>query len=115
VILLDILEDRTMQRRTIGLLITFALAAAPLAAVGQPARKVPTIGFLNSFSATAIAREFEAFMQGLRELGYIEGQSIAIEQRYAEGRVERLPALAAELAKKAPPRRTCPWNASTRP
>ena len=49
-------------------------------------------------SATVNARHFEAFTQGLRALGYIEGQNIAIEQRYAEGRFERLPALAAELA-----------------
>ena len=56
------------------------------------------IGMLHPSSATAIARQFEAFTQGLRELGYFEGQNIAIEQRYAEGSVERLPALAAELA-----------------
>src|SRR5262245_25552847 len=93
------LEDRTMQRRTIEFLVILALAATvPLAAMAQPAGKVPKIGFLNSSSATAITREFEAFMQGLRELGYIEGQNITIEQRYAEGKVERLPALAGELA-----------------
>lgn len=88
-----------MQRRTIGLLITLALAAAvPLAAMAQPAGKAHKIGFLNQSSATAMARGFEAFTQDLRELGYIEGQNIAIEQRYAEGRAERLPTLAAELA-----------------
>jgi putative ABC transport system substrate-binding protein len=91
------LKDRIMQRRTIGLLVILALAAAPLAAVAQPAGKVPKIGFLNQSSATAMARGFEAFTQDLRELGYIEGQNIAIEQRYAEGRAERLPTLAAEL------------------
>ena len=85
---------------TVGAIVTLTLSmlAVPLAAVAQPAGKVPTIGFLNNSSAPAIAREFEAFTQGLRVLGYIEGQTIAIEQRYAEGRVERLPALAAELA-----------------
>jgi ABC-type uncharacterized transport system substrate-binding protein len=99
VLLLDMLEDRTMQRRTIEFLVILALAATvPLAAMAQPAGKVPKIGFLNSSSATTITREFEAFMQGLRELGYIEGQNITIEQRYAEGKVERLPALAGELA-----------------
>src|SRR5262249_15563396 len=77
-ILRDILEDRTMQRRTIRLFITLALAAAPLAAVAQPAGKVHKIGFLNQSSATAMARQFEAFTQGLRELGYIEGENIAI-------------------------------------
>jgi putative ABC transport system substrate-binding protein len=89
-----------MTRRTIGLLITLALGLlmAPLLAVAQPAGRVPKIGFLSGSSAPAIAREFEAFTQGLRELGYIEGQTMAIEPRYAEGRVEQLPALAAELA-----------------
>ena len=89
-----------MWRSTIALIVIIVLAilVAPLAAMAQPAGKVPKIGVLNSSSATAITREFEAFMQGLRELGYIEGQNITIEQRYAEGKVEQLPALAAELA-----------------
>ena len=84
----------------VGFIVTLTLSmlAAPLAAVAQPAGKVPTIGFLNSSSAAAVAQQFEAFQQGLRALGYIEGQNMAIAQRYAEGRVERLPALAAELA-----------------
>jgi len=84
----------------IGCIVTLILSllAVPLATTAQPPGKVPKIGFLNGSSAPAIAREFEAFTQGLRALGYIEGQTIAIEQRYAEGRVERLPALAAELA-----------------
>jgi putative ABC transport system substrate-binding protein len=56
------------------------------------------IGLLNISSATANARPFEAFTQALRALGYIEGQHMTIERRYADGRPERLPALAAELA-----------------
>src|SRR5437870_8016966 len=88
-----------MQRRTIGLPVILALAAAvPLASLAQPAGKIPKIGFLTASSATATARQFEVITQGLRELGYIEGQTIAIERRYADGRPERLPALAAELA-----------------
>ena len=86
----------------VGFIITLTLSmlAVPLAAVAQPAGKVPKIGFLHHSSAHAQreARTFEAFQQGLHELGYIEGQTIAIEQRYAEGSAERLPALAAELA-----------------
>ena len=84
----------------LGFLVTLTLSmlVAPLVAGAQPAGKVPTIGFLIHNSATPTARHFEAFAQGLRELGYIEGQTIAIERRYAEGRLERLPALAAELA-----------------
>jgi ABC-type uncharacterized transport system substrate-binding protein len=89
-----------MPRRLIRLLVTFALGLlmAPLLANAQPAGKVPTIGLLNSSSATVNARPFEVFTQALRELGHIEGQNIAIERRYADGRPERLPALAAELA-----------------
>jgi putative ABC transport system substrate-binding protein len=64
----------------------------------QPAGKVPKIGVMRSSSATAYMRQYEAFSQGLRALGYIEGQNIAIERRFADGRLERLPALAAELA-----------------
>jgi len=84
----------------VGFIVTLTLSmlAVPLAAVAQPAGKVPKIGFLMHGSATAIAQQFEAFTQGLRELGYIEGQNVAIEQRYAGDRLERLPALAAELA-----------------
>jgi len=67
-------------------------------AVAQPARKVPTIGFLIPSSATGTARQFDAFKQALRDLGYIEGHNLAIEPRYADDRPERLPALAAELA-----------------
>jgi putative ABC transport system substrate-binding protein len=66
--------------------------------VAQPAGKVPKIGFLYPSSATGAAARFEAFKQGLRELGYIEGQNLAIEPRYADDKPERLPALAAELA-----------------
>jgi putative tryptophan/tyrosine transport system substrate-binding protein len=85
-----------MWHTTITLLLTLVLGvlAVPLAAEAQPAGKVSKIGFLMSGFATGWARQFEAFTQGLRELGYIEGQTVAIEQRYAEGRFERLPALA---------------------
>ena len=89
-----------MWSRAVGFVVTLILSmlAAPLAAVTQPTGKVAKIGFLMHGSATAMARQFEAFTQGLRELGYIEGQNLAIEQRYAGDRLERLPALAAELA-----------------
>jgi putative ABC transport system substrate-binding protein len=98
---MGIWEDSTMRLSAVGIIVTLILSllAVPLVTPAKPPGKVPKIGFLNGSSApAAIAREFEAFTQGLRELGYIEGQTIVIEQRYAEGRVERLPALAAELA-----------------
>jgi putative tryptophan/tyrosine transport system substrate-binding protein len=79
-------------------MLALSMLVAPLLAVAQPAGKVSKIGFLHPGSAIANARQFEVFTQGLRELGYIEGQNIAIEQRYAEGSSERLPALAAGLA-----------------
>ncbi|MGE5817661.1 MAG: ABC transporter substrate-binding protein, partial [Deltaproteobacteria bacterium] len=80
---------------TLGALL-FALCC-PLRAQ-QPA-KVPRIGFLIASSASANSARVEAFRQGLRELGYVEGKNIIIESRYAEGRVDRLPALAADLVR----------------
>src|SRR5262245_57792160 len=87
-----------MKATTLLTTLVLGLCVAPLAAEAQPAGKVPKIGFLNPSSATAIARNFDAFTQCLRALGYIEGQNITIEQRYADGKPERLPTLAAELA-----------------
>ena len=74
-----------------------------LAACGPPLRiepptTVPRIGFLGATSLAAEAARIEAFRQGLRDLGYVEGQTLAIEWRWAEGQFDRLPSLAAELA-----------------
>jgi putative ABC transport system substrate-binding protein len=90
-----------MDRRAFIGTMAGGLIAAPLAAEAQPARKVPRIGFLVAASASdsAYARLIEAFRQGLRDLGYVEGRNIVIEYRYADGKSERLPALAAELAR----------------
>jgi putative ABC transport system substrate-binding protein len=74
------------------------LLAAPLAAQAQQAGKVYRIGFLF-YGSPGPAPELDAFRQGLREFGYVEGQNIAIEYRFASGKVERLPALAAELVR----------------
>src|SRR5262245_3905303 len=76
-----------------------ALLAAPLAAGAQPAGKVPRIGFLGSTSASdlRIGPMIEAFRQGLRDLGYVEGRTIVIESRWDEGKIDRLPVLAADL------------------
>ena len=63
----------------------------------QQPKKVPRIGILHGASASSVAARTEAFRQGLRELGYVEGKNIVIEWRYAEGKADRLPGLAAEL------------------
>jgi putative ABC transport system substrate-binding protein len=81
-----------------ALTLTLVLLAAPLAANAQPAGKVPRIGVLEPGSPSSFTVRFEAFRLGLRELGYVEGRNIHIEQRFAEGRPERLSNLANELA-----------------
>ena len=84
----------------IVVLILFpALLAAPLAADAQQAGKVPRIGFLPLTSPSDRPRLLDAFRQGLRELGWVEGQNIVIDYRFAEGRLDRLPDLAAELVR----------------
>jgi putative tryptophan/tyrosine transport system substrate-binding protein len=84
-----------MDRRD-TVLALLALGAAPLAAEAQQAAKVARIGYLSSDLA-ASPQLRDAFLQGLRDLGYVEGRNVVIEYRYAEGKVERVPALAAEL------------------
>ena len=78
--------------------LILSLLAAPLAAHAQPMTKVPRVGVLSPQKSTeppTIQRE--PFEQGLRALGWVPGASLRIEYRYAEGEIERLPALAAEL------------------
>jgi putative tryptophan/tyrosine transport system substrate-binding protein len=88
--------------RLIGLVVVigFALLANPLGAGSQPpGQKVPRIGYLDGASLSANSVRLEAFRHGLRELGYVEGQSVAIEWRSADGKADRLPGLAAELVR----------------
>ncbi|SRR6266849_4533544 len=84
-----------MDRRTFLRTLAGGLLGAPLAAEAQPAGKIWKIGFLGGSRSNVGFTE--AFEQGLRELGYVDGQNIAIEYRFAEGKDERLPLLAAEL------------------
>ncbi len=83
------------------LVLVLSSIAAPRAAEAQPAGKAPRVGYLSWFSRSDPwdQRGVEAFRQGLRDLGYLEGHSIAIEYRWAEEKYERLPDLAAELVR----------------
>jgi putative ABC transport system substrate-binding protein len=79
-------------------LISSLLVLSPSAQAQQP-KRVPRIGFLSALSRSTITARIEAFSQGLRDLGYVEGKTIFIEWRFAEGKTDRLPALAAELVR----------------
>jgi hypothetical protein len=88
--------DEDMRRRYFITLLGGAAAAWPLAARAQQP-KLPTIGFLGSTTSSAMSQWVAAFVQRLRELGWIEGRTVAIEYRWAEGRIERYAEIAAEL------------------
>lgn len=93
-----------MMIRGVALIAVLAvsLLAAPFAAEAQQAGKMYRIGFLGLSSAEDYAENLRAFRQGLRDLGYEEARNVSIEYRWAEGRSERLPALAAELVRLQP-------------
>src|SRR5947207_315764 len=91
-----------MRRRTFLKAAVIGIIAAPRAVAAQPAGKTYRIGLLLPATAPvgSDAAQIEtAFSAGLRELGYVEQRNIVIEQRYAEGRLDRLPQLAAELVR----------------
>jgi putative tryptophan/tyrosine transport system substrate-binding protein len=76
--------------RAIGLLVTLALLWAPCAAMAQPPAPIPRVGVLAPVPPGTIG--IDAFRQGLRDLGYVEGQNILVESRYADWQLDRLPA-----------------------
>src|SRR5262245_59726539 len=88
-----------IQRRKFIALTDGAAAAWPIAAYAQQAGKLPTIGFLGAGAQSAWIHWTAAFVQRLRELGWIEGLTIAIEYRWADGRTERFREIAAEFAR----------------
>src|SRR6266487_1625560 len=85
-----------MERRTFMALVSGGLLAVPLVGEAQQTAKVARIGFL-ALNLAPNPHLREAFLQGLRDLGYVEGRNVVIEYRDPEGKPERLPALAAEL------------------
>jgi len=88
-----------MNRRGFIGALAGGLFAAPLVTAAQPTVKVYRIGFLVTATSTETGHLFKALSEGLRELGYVEGRNVVFERRFAEGRQERLPALAAELVR----------------
>ena len=88
-----------MKRRVFLAGTGAVLLTAPLAAEAQQAGKVPRVGYLSVFSPSNPYPPSEAFWQGLHDLGWIEGQNIAIERRFADGKAQRLPDLAVELVR----------------
>ena len=88
------------RRKFLATLLGGAAAAWPLTARAQQAGKVPTIGYLGSATPATQGQWVAAFVQRLRELGWIEGRTIAIEYRWAEGRTERAAEIAAELVQR---------------
>src|SRR5215467_14566336 len=84
-----------MKRKITVLALCAVLFALSLPAEAQQARKIPRIGYLTSVGSSR-----EAFLQGLRDLGYVEGKNVLIESRDAEGRLDRIPALVNELVQQ---------------
>jgi putative tryptophan/tyrosine transport system substrate-binding protein len=79
--------------------IALTFVSGGVEARAQQPTKIPRIGWLGGASASALASRLDAFRQGLRELGYVEGKNIVIELRAAEAKPDQLPALAAELVR----------------
>src|SRR5262245_38213136 len=92
------LFDRLKRREFITLLAGGA-AAWPIVARAQQSR-VPAIGFISSDAPDGYAARLRGFRQGLKEAGYVDGENVAIEYRWAEGKLDRLPALATELVRR---------------
>ena len=88
-----------MKTKSLFWLLTIVLPTSVSVTATQQSAKVPQIGYLVSAFASSTPARIEAFRQGLRELGYVEGKNIIIEFRYAEEKFDRLPVLAAELVR----------------
>jgi putative ABC transport system substrate-binding protein len=94
------LKAEIRYRKLVGIAaLAFVLVLVGAVAQAQQAKKMAHVGFLSFTSPAAISSRIEGFRQGLRELGYVEGKNIIIEWRFAEGKLDRAPALAAELVR----------------
>src|SRR5215831_17585711 len=94
-------KEIIMRRQTLGFVVSLALAllAAPLAAAAQQPAQLYRIGYLGPGSGSTLPAALDAFRQQLRHLGYVEGQNLGIEYRWAADRDEQLPSLAADLVR----------------
>jgi len=92
-------EEKRVKQRIFAVALWATLFALCFAASAQQPNKVPRIGYLTATPSSTISARTEAFRQGLRELGYVEGKNIVIEWRYGDGKLDRVPALAAELVR----------------
>jgi putative ABC transport system substrate-binding protein len=90
---------KTMNKRVFYLALVALLLALSFPAEAQQPAKIPRVGYLATNSLSVISARVEAFRQGLRDLGYVQGKNIVIEWRSAEGKQDRVPALAAELVR----------------
>ena len=94
-----------MRLSAIGLLLALAILVAPFAATAQPRAHIPVVGVLSPATSEAFSDPkwgYYAFVQGLRELGYVAGQTIRLGYRFADYQWDRLPSLAAELVQHQP-------------
>src|SRR4030095_4308175 len=94
-----LLTAKDMKKKIAVLTFCAMLSALCSSATAQQPAKIPRIGYLTGSSISVITDRTEAFSQGLRDLGYVDGKNIVIEWKSAEGKVDRLPALAAELVR----------------
>ena len=92
-------EEKSMNRIVTVLAMTLAILASAHPAMAQPAGKMHRIGFLHASDRLTANSRISPFLQGLRDRGYVEGRNIRIEWRFADGKRERLPALAADLVR----------------
>src|SRR5215471_1180680 len=88
-----------MKKAAVPILVAVVMLALGVTAEAQQPKKIPRIGYLSAADAATESTRSEGIRLALRERGYIEGQNIAIEYRYAEGKFDRLPELATELVR----------------